>query len=421
MASTGITALPHETLGEIFGVCASVCANAPIVLASVSQSFRRVVHTTACVWWTLKLSNTRYAVNKAQLWFEKSKSCLLDVHLDLSQTTPVDDASQDVSSRPLIRLIRSHASRISSLDLRSDRRSEVHDVLWTIYPDFPAPNSTPALECLRIWRDSHVSHHPSSPRFNLPSFPHLKSLELTNHALPVLDACHFPNLETLIIRRPLHAPSLCVDDIAQVLRAGVALIRLEIETRISNVQCFSQMGSIPLLQLKHLSLRSNHVRRVLRPLFAPALRTLHLDDLDGKRAGASGETRDDILAMLRNVDVGSGEIRIRGVDMIEFLGVEGRNHYGEYLWEWGQVHPTGMSDETGLKAPDARPLDLLRPAAVNCTLPMLTCVNSSVETATSCNHAEVYVLAESAARGGFGFGSPFDRARKAVQRETEPL
>jgi hypothetical protein len=76
-----------------------------------------------------------------------------------------------------------------------------------------------------------------------------------------------------------------------------------------------------LPRLTHLHLRANNVLSVCDQLTVPALQTLHLHDLDGRRPGASGETGAALKRLLIRMELGEGDVKSNEMKVLELRGV----------------------------------------------------------------------------------------------------
>lgn len=341
MASPNITAIPHELLGEVFVRCSYYSADAPIILSTVCQRFRAVALNTPRAWRSLRLSvcreKERETIRKAGLWFSLSGVCCLDLYVDIEgQTTNIPETHPH-----LIVFLQRHTTRISSLNVRSETEKAAHSFLDALYfplPFSPSPTQLP-LKTLRLRVASDTPGLPATSAatsvfHSFTHIPHLKSLQLTNHKLPSLFTPDFHNLQTLTIARPLRAPPISVQQLLQIVHAAPYLVNLEIASRVVHAETHQPLfEELYLPYLKNLSLRTNEVPSLIEVLVAPALEELHINDLDGKRHGASAELTQSLQTVSRKLmSRGALDWRVKRL-YITGLSLH-RDDPGAQTWEW---------------------------------------------------------------------------------------
>ncbi|TFK61766.1 hypothetical protein BDN72DRAFT_429547 [Pluteus cervinus] len=350
MASTTlISVLPPEILGEIFYHCSLAAADAPLVLAAVSKSFRQTVFTTPRAWRRLRLllstQGEAESLRKAKLWLTFAGSCTLDVYLDLTcpetpftpcLTVPritgggaVPAAPLPVSFTLVHEFLRQSNQRLRSLALRTTTQADAQSFLQSIYSSgqdqlredhmtFPLYKLT-----MHIVSDSaRAQVIPQSP-FTLPELPHLSSIRLTNANLPFLPSSNLHNITNLTIIRPLRAQPLPAYAISGLLRSTPRLSYFKLDTRIAPLAFApvvprtsddqdgevseddndQRSGLITLPLLTHLILRANNLPLLLDHLVVPDLSHLSLSDFDSKRPNASYETANALREILVRMDL----------------------------------------------------------------------------------------------------------------------
>ncbi|KAK0186047.1 hypothetical protein F5146DRAFT_1069025 [Armillaria mellea] len=341
MAAPHITAIPHELLGEVFVRCSSYSADAPLILSTVCQRFRAVALNTPRAWRSLRLSvcpeKERETIRKAGLWFARSGVCCLDLYVDIAGHK--DDIPE--THPHLIVFLQRHTTRIASLNVRSETEKAAHSFLDALYfplPFSPSPTQLP-LKTLRLRVASDTPGLPATSAatsvfHSFTHIPHLKSLQLTNHKLPSLFTPDFHNLQTLTIARPLRAPPISVQQLLQIVHAAPYLVNLEIASRVVHAETHHPLfEELYLPYLKNLSLRTNEVPSLIEVLVAPVLEELHINDLDGKRHGASAELTQSLQTVSRKLmSRGALDWRVKRL-YITGLSLH-RDDPGAQTWEW---------------------------------------------------------------------------------------
>ncbi|KAJ6590015.1 hypothetical protein DFH09DRAFT_1140668 [Mycena vulgaris] len=320
-----ITTLPHELLGEVFTHYASVCPDAPIILGTVSRLFRHVAYTTPSAWSNLKLSDAD-GRRKAALWFDMSKACHIDVQIQMMEVRrPEHGASAPAVEVPAaLETLCSHTDRIASLCLRTDSQAQARAVLAAIYSD-AAPEGT-ALHSLRI---SATSITPGPPPV-FPEIPSITELELTNVALGALPSIGLARVQTLRILQPLLSAPVAADDILELISFAPCLRRLKVDARITDPTAAS-LETRFMPELAELHLRANNIIGLLDRFIVPALRVLHLSDLDGRRPAASEDMGAALNRLLVRVELGKGDVKSNELRVFELVGVAVER--GNAVWE----------------------------------------------------------------------------------------
>jgi len=325
-----ISTLPHELLGEVFTECASVFPDAPIVLGAVSRLFRHVAYTTPSAWSHLQLSGD--GNKKAALWFELSKAYHVDVQIDMARVGRsehgVNTTAEKVPSA--VETLRLHTDRIASLCLRTDTQVQVHAALAAIYSDVPATRT--ALRSLRI---SAATAAAPGPLLAFPAIPSLIDLETTNIALITLPSLDLGSLQSVRLVQPLLAAPVAADDILELIRVAPGLRRLHVEARIADPTGTAGPEQCFLPQLSELHLRTNNIVALLDRFAVPALHTLHLSDLDGKRANASADMGAALHRLIVRTELGMGQGNVlkntNELRVLELAGVE--VECGDAVWQ----------------------------------------------------------------------------------------
>lgn len=201
----------------------------------------------------------------------------------------------------------------------------------------------------------------------LPFIPHVAHLSFYNHLLPPLASENVKNLRVLQVHYPLRFAPMPVGTLLEVLSEARALESVEIEARVTleddshpnlgsasssapasnplavpqppthhlnpaaslsippaslpdlyqQLSVSSDLSSsalrpasshhhsplFPLPCLTHLYLRINNLPSVLSRLLLPSLRTLIIDDLDGKRPGAAKQTGEVLRGLLVRMEM----------------------------------------------------------------------------------------------------------------------
>ncbi|KAF9015957.1 hypothetical protein BDZ89DRAFT_1076047 [Hymenopellis radicata] len=298
MSSLGIADIPPELLGDIFYHCAHYCPDAPVMLSMVCKRFRGVALSTPRAWTSLRLSvsqrDERDVIRKAGLWLSLAGACCVDLYIDIEgQTTSIAESHQF-----LVAFLQHNTARIGYLN-----------------PGLPAASAA-----------SSVFH-------SLTLLPQLKSLQLTNHLLPSVYTPDLHNLQALSVVRPLRAPPLSLTQLLQIIQAAPCLHELEVSARVVDGTHPELPSELYLPTLKRLSLRTNRVPLVLEAFILPALEELRINDLDGKRVGATSE-------LVRSLEVLNSKLLAHGcsewsVKILEFMGLTLHwENEDVQTWEW---------------------------------------------------------------------------------------
>ncbi|KAF9270728.1 hypothetical protein L218DRAFT_53628 [Marasmius fiardii PR-910] len=324
--SATIHDLPNEVLGKIFELCATFCADAPIILSAVGRRFKLVAYNTPRAWSKLRLTpeggnvvHEKGLVRKTGLWFSKAGACSLHLFIDLTAVSELGARADGNAFKriPLLTAVLGHQrSRIQALNLRSDTELKAYDFLDAIYKPFSSPSSTGIPRSLQDLRICIISDIPPvapttwSPVFDsFDRFPALQSLKLTNHVLPAIPTPNLSSLRSLVISRPLRAHPLPLNKLAILLKSAPVLERLDIESRIA--KSHNANTPIDLKSLKTLALRGNNIPSVLSLLaLGPVLGAIRVVDLDGRRPKAAIELgtaldlqTDEVLKNLRSLEI----------------------------------------------------------------------------------------------------------------------
>jgi hypothetical protein len=313
-----ISTLPHELLGEVFTEFASLLPNAPIVLGAVSRLFRHVAYTTPSVWSHLALSELDER-RKTLLWLQLSKAHHVDVQIDLALGIARPEHGVKISAGNVpgaVEALQIHTDRVSSLCLRTETQAQARAALAAIYSDLNPSTRAVALRKLRICA--------AAPGANslvaLPAIPSIIDLETTHIPLGALSSLDLGNLQSLRLAQPLLSAPMAADDIIELVRCAPGLRRLHVEGRIADPTGRADSEECFMPQLAELHLRTNNVVALLDRFVVPALRTLYISDLDGKRAGASKETGEGLRRLLWRTESGvqiNNKLRV-----LEIAGVE---------------------------------------------------------------------------------------------------
>ncbi|KAF7293993.1 hypothetical protein MKEN_01445400 [Mycena kentingensis (nom. inval.)] len=304
-----ISCLPHELLGEVFADCAACSPDAPLALVSVSHLFRAVAYSTPAVWTHLNLEAAS-AIEKAALWFAQSRVCRVHVQLDLTRSTNTDASA-------ILDALRLNAHRISSLLLRVDHQAQALSALSAIY----ATADAPTLHALTVHADAlKPAPHPPSQVLAFPPLPGLAELEVTNITLALLPSLDLGRLQRLRLVQPLVSAPFTTDDVVDLLSATPALTSLWLEARISDL---SASGTTHFMQaLEDVHLRANNLIPLLDRLIPPRLHSLYLDDMDGRRAGASEDVANALHRLLVRMELGQGDVTNNELREFELVGVD---------------------------------------------------------------------------------------------------
>ncbi|TRM60531.1 hypothetical protein BD626DRAFT_125389 [Schizophyllum amplum] len=285
MASFG--AAPDDVLAEIICSATSQWPEAPALLAAVSRSFYRVAHTTPSAWnrlaLSMKVGNDARSLNKTALWMDRSRSCAVEVEVSLEQ-----EAEGGVHVHEAVTsLLRAHSDRIPSMKVRCPSQAAAATYFSTLFPDLCS--APPGLRHLIVEVAPETgSKTRTSFQLSLPAS--LRSLHLHSSAIPSFPAS-LDSLRELSIIRPLTATPLTLAEFACVVEAAASLTSLNIQSRVAGA---FPCDPVVFPALRSLTLRANHIPRLLDFFAAPVLDILHLNDLDSKRPRASAESCDAI-------------------------------------------------------------------------------------------------------------------------------
>ncbi|KAJ7072841.1 hypothetical protein C8F01DRAFT_262584 [Mycena amicta] len=310
-----ISSLPHELLGEIFTECSVALPDAPLVLGAVSQLFRHIAYTTPPVWTHLQLDGTSAAAKKTTLWFAMSRVCRVTVRLDLAQKPQNGHMGGTESHSAIFDALRSHTKRIGALEIRVEDQLQAGGALSAIYSGVsPADMGLRALHL-------YATKLKATPRpLVFPAIPTIVDMETTNIALESLPSLNLGCLEHLRLVQPLVSVPLAPDHIVHLAHVAPQLRRLRIEARIAeSPACSAETQLVP--QLEELHLRANNLIPLLDRFVVPRLHTLYLDDIDGKRAGASEEVAGVLHRLLVRMELGKGEVTNNRLRDFELVGV----------------------------------------------------------------------------------------------------
>ncbi|TEB28662.1 hypothetical protein FA13DRAFT_1690592 [Coprinellus micaceus] len=293
-------------------------------------------------------------------------------------------ASGPEAKDALTNALAAHVDRIRTLDVLAPSEPEARSLLDALYPS-PSASPTfpetliPATQSISIRISSttppnlRLSSLASPSPF--PLLPALQSLKLTNHTISFMsaaDGCDLGSLRELEIECPIRFQPIRVGEVMGILRRAGRLERLRVESRVvdddneaaspSQMTPFSANGvaspigsafpsrsSTPpptpspsspsldpeedptptptpsLVHLPHLtslSLRTNAIPALLSHLLLPNLAELKLEDLNGKRRGASAETAGVLRQMLVRMEL-PNEYRVgKGLRRFEVVGVD---------------------------------------------------------------------------------------------------
>ncbi|KAF8965740.1 hypothetical protein BDZ97DRAFT_1757024 [Flammula alnicola] len=294
----------------------------------------------------------------------------------------LDSTGRDAGDVQLLpHVLHEFRQRIAGLELRSSTVDEAQRFFGALYPPgtllLPLP-----LERLTFHASPDAPHpqahlrHKHAPATCVSlshcHFPHLAHLRFVNHPLPDVSA---QNLRSLAITYPIRFPPISVYTVLQILRSAPLLEKLEIEgrvvdsprhahpsssptvpsattahhTRTSSTTSFTTTSTptptntpthtpppphpdLTLITLPHLallSLRINNLPALLTHLLLPALHTLRIDDLDGKRAGAAAQTGSVLRQVLVRMELPcagvlpqrSGRSGRGGLEVLDMCGV----------------------------------------------------------------------------------------------------
>ncbi|KAJ7270109.1 hypothetical protein B0H12DRAFT_1094603 [Mycena haematopus] len=320
-----ISALPIELLGAVLTECAAVYPTAPTVLGAVSRLFRHVTYTTPSVWSQLRIAGDTDE-RKAALWLRLSKAHHVDVEIDLTHSDARLGRAPTTEKIPAaVEALRAHTSRIASLSLRADRQAQAHAALAAIYSDH---DTTKALRSLRICATAAAPL--GVPLVALRAPTSIVELETTNIPLGALVSLDLRNVQRLRVVQPLLSPPMDTDAIVQLVRGVPDLRRLHVDGRIADSnggeeECF-------LGQLESLHVRANNVVTLLDRFVLPQLQMLHISDLDGRRAHASGETASALQRLLVRMRLGKEEVNNNSLRLLELAGVD--VDPSTAVWKW---------------------------------------------------------------------------------------
>ncbi|KAF7289268.1 hypothetical protein MIND_01388400 [Mycena indigotica] len=311
-----LSSLPHELLGQVFTECASVWPDAPLVLGSVSHLFRHVANTTPTVWTHLQLESAS-PVEKTALWFALSRACRLRVRLDLrgAKNLPVPRHGHETQSCDgVFAALRAHTGRISAMELRVDDQGQAGKVLSKIYS-----GASPSALGLRYLLVHAAKLKPTPQPLTLPVIPTIRDLDTTNIAIEALQALDLAQLKRLRIVQPLVSTPLSADHVVDLMRATPNLRHLWLEARVAEPTSV-ETQLIP--QLEEVHIRANNLVPLLDRLVVPKLHNLYLDDMDGKRDGASEESAAVLHRLLVRMELGRGDVTDNALREFELVGVQ---------------------------------------------------------------------------------------------------
>lgn len=346
-ARVTLASLPPEILGEVFVHCASQNPNSPLSLRRVSKSFHEVVNTTPRVWehLTLRLNgkSRQDADDKARLWFERSRSCPVDVRVEIDQAT--SDYSSATTSESLSSTLSTYVDRVRTLDILAPSEIEARTILDSMYTGTSTTAGAQSIS-IRISSTTPPNLRLSSLDARFPRLPNLQRLTLTNHTISFLSFADFDHLRELSISCPIRFPPISVASIMGILRKSPLLESLFLESRMvdgpsatnspasenppgSDAQGTSDSDTpagtpslVHLPFLTRLSLRVNAIPAVLSQLLLPNLNDLHLEDLNGKRQGASRETATVLRQLLVRMELPNEYRMGKGLRVLDLVGVE---------------------------------------------------------------------------------------------------
>ncbi|KAF9465794.1 hypothetical protein BDZ94DRAFT_1234403 [Collybia nuda] len=381
-----ITTIPTEILGEIFFHCTSSSPDAPLTLSAVCRTFHCAARASPHIWRRLRLSISeeadidRGAARKAELWFGMAGACALDVSVEIPKASPILDESDSlVHSRgaqaPLLSsVLHRRRERITSLALHAYTERQAHSFLDSIYAPLSlsskSASTTDNAVALRrltlfVTPDLLPIEEQQVPAF-IPLLSSLTYLKLTSPGIPSLTAANLSNLRTLAIVRPIRSHPLPLESIVDVLLASHVLVHFDLETRLDlplepsptlpsalSPSDLYHTSLITMPSLSHLSLRTNNNPVLLSRLVVPALHTLHLNALDGKRPGRAEETATALRKMLARMDTNPSSLspslnpntttptRTPGIEVLELAGVSiyrPPHARTNASWEWCLRH-----------------------------------------------------------------------------------
>jgi hypothetical protein len=132
--------------------------------------------------------------------------------------------------------------------------------------------------------------------------------------------------------QPILSAPIAADNILELVHVAPGLRRLQVEARIadpSSAPTGAELCFPP--QLIELHLRANNVVALLDRFIVPALRVLHLNDLDGKRANASADISAALHRLLVRMELGEGNVVNNELRVFELVGVEVERN--DAVWE----------------------------------------------------------------------------------------
>ncbi|KAJ3518562.1 hypothetical protein NMY22_g13611 [Coprinellus aureogranulatus] len=366
-ALTLTSLLPPEILGEVFVQCTLHHPDAPLVLRGVSKVFRDVVDGTPGVWERLTLSLTKDTSptieSKARWWLERSRSCPVDVRIELitqasrcssGASTPLpslsspslDNTNTNTNSASLYSTLAKHVNRIRTLISRLHPEPDARALLSSLYTSCdPTLSATQSLS-IRISSTTPPNLRLSSFDARFPRLPKLRRLTLTNHTISILASADLGELRELEVVCPVRFQPIGVESVVGILRRTPVLEKLLVESRMVEESSQVSFGSVPVTPvsafhqsptppstsassptlsgntpppddttaptlvhlpfLTNLSLRTNAIPPLLTHLLLPNLSSLHLEDLNGKRPHASKETATVLRQLLVRMELPTG-------------------------------------------------------------------------------------------------------------------
>ena len=339
--------------------------------------------------------------------------------------------SEDAWERALPHVLHDFQHRIQTLEIHSTTIDEARHFFTRLYP-FESLESVEEewvqlplreiyLHTLQTCGNTsshgsfpHQKHHPFSgtfPSLSQPRFSHLEKVNLVNHYLPTISPSNLRNLRSLCITYPLRFTPIPMQTLLQVMQAAPRLEILEVEARVVDsspmppspviptsdnlsrspptsdapVSCSSNMSSnhaelnlITLPNLTHLSLRVNNLPGLLKHLLLPSLRTLRLDDLDGKRPGAASQTGEVLRQLLVRMELPCEGVKRKGcgLEVLEMCGialtpVHANGHSSldsEDVWGWCFRRMRTLKELKVSKMDTGALLAMITPRMVGCVV-----------------------------------------------------
>jgi hypothetical protein len=337
--------LPDELLAEIFTFCTIYCADAPVLLGTVCHHFLDVLKRSPSVWTRLYIAlhpqQERQNVCKTLQWLKMSGIVPISVCIDANRQSASDLEGLRDSQSMLFAVLKRYTSRIASMDIRCKDGNVVHSIVDAIY--MSGVESSVVLHTLGIQSASGFASNPPAAHSSFTAENQASIALLQPHNLylvnflpilpfPVPDRHVYAALKTLTILRPLRAAPVAPSQLLRILSSAPQLRNVEIETRIiaptsSVAKPFLLEDATLAPSLQNLSLRTNNISLVLGPLRTPALRSLRLNDLNGRGPRSAEKLSGALLQVLSSIDYGSG----CGLNMLELFGA---NLHFDSRTEW---------------------------------------------------------------------------------------